>query len=554
MKNNLINISKGLLLFGIIANSTMNLVKAEESKSQETNSSKNIIWTRVNNKTYKTLDSKIKERFKDQKNKNIELKISPKNRAKKSSKPSNHDKALSKILSNKEKITLERIDYLIRNNSHELKMLEKRIQEAKYLIRSEVSAWYPNLNLSSTGLPQYTIGNTYNELSTDTSNRQAKASLKATLKWDLINPSRIPEIELARDQFEKAELAYSIKLRELLLDAYIQFFNLQKSIQDIRIANDSIKFSETSLKEAIIRKNAGLGAKFDVLEARTQLSKDKQFLVEKIGSKKINERKLAQLINLKSNITPTINAMPNIIGLWDNSLNESIDKGLRYRQEIDDIQLGVSINNNKANISIATNKPTVSIFNSVDGSIARGEIGVASPRTENNINSTNTTIGIQLNWPIYDGGYGKAKYSASKEKVKEVEAKLALKKSQIKKEIEESFFKLDIAKENIKNSYDAIKSAKEALRLSVLRLEAGITTQREVVNNQRDLTQAEVNYVQALTDYNIHIISLKSKTGVKELKHCTKKIYRNNSNINKPQGNLPSNHLSLIRDSCIELL
>ncbi len=59
MKNNLINISKSLLLFGIIANSTMNLVKAEESKSKETNSSKNIIWTQVNNKTYKTLDKKI---------------------------------------------------------------------------------------------------------------------------------------------------------------------------------------------------------------------------------------------------------------------------------------------------------------------------------------------------------------------------------------------------------------------------------------------------------------------------------------------------------------
>ena len=134
-----------------------------------------------------------------------------------------------------------------------------------------------------------------------------------------------------------------------------------------------------------------------------------------------------------------------------------------------------------------------------------------------------------------------------------MQAELALKKSEIRKEIEESFFKLNIAKENIKNSSDAIQSAKESLRLSVLRLKAGITTQREVVNNQRDLTQAEVNHIQALTDYNIHIISLQSKTGLKGLKDCTKKTYRNNSSVNKKKDNGHANHLSLNMDSCMEL-
>ena len=190
----------------------------------------------------------------------------------------------------------------------------------------------------------------------------------------------------------------------------------------------------------------------------------------------------------------------------------------------------------------------------MDGYIARGEIGVTSPNGDNKINSTNTTVGIQFDWPIFDGGYGKAKSSASKEKVKEVKAQLAFKKREIRTEIEESFFKLNIAKENIKNSHDAIQSARESLRLSVLRLKAGITTQREVVSNQRDLTQAEVNHIQAVTDYNTHIISLQSKTGVKELKGCKKKIYRNTSGINQSNENVPPNQLSLSIDSCMELL
>ena len=541
--NNFINITKSLLFLYILSYSSINFVKAEVINVQRSYRSGGITWKKLDD------NNDVKGKLNKEKTQNEELYSFPPLDPNKNLR----EEGVSNNIKNKTLIKLEQIEDLIRDNSNELKMIAIRIEEARYLLKSEVSAWYPNFNISSTGFPQYIDGNTYNNLSTNTSNRQTKAGLKATLKWDLINPSRIPQIELARDQFEKARLAYSIKYRQLLLDTYIQFFNLQKSIQEIRIARDSIKFSETSLKEAITRKNSGLGTSFDVLESKTQLSKDKQLLVEKIGYKKINERKLSQLLNLKSNTIPTINSVPKIIGFWDTGLEKSIIKSHKYREELDSIQLGISINNNKANIASSMTKPKVSLYNSVDGYIAKGEIGVASPRYENNINSTNTTIGIQFDWPIFDGGYGKAKYYASKEKVKEVQAELALKKSEIRKEIEESFFKLNIAKENIKNSSDAIQSAKESLRLSVLRLKAGITTQREVVNNQRDLTQAEVNHIQALTDYNIHIISLRSKTGLKGFKDCTKKISRNNSSIKKRKDNGHANHLPLNMDSCMEL-
>ncbi len=550
------NISKNLLFLYIISNSTIGLANAEEVNSKQNYVSDQIIWTKVSPKNQKIENLELKEKFNEKKKKNEEVKkSSPKVIEKKYPKPLGISNKLGDInMNNLQHIELKEISDLIKTNSDELKILETRIEENRYLLRSEIASWYPNLNISSTGFPKYSEGNTFNDLSTNTSNKQSKASLNATLKWDLINPSRVPQIELAKNQFEKARIAYSVKFRELLLDAYIQFFNLQKSIQDIRIAQDSIKFSETSLKEALVRKNSGLGSNFDVLEARTQLSKDKQLLAETVGYKKINERKFAQLLNLRSNVSPTIQSIPKIIGLWETSLEQSIIKGYKSRQELNDIMLGISINNNKANIANSSNKPKVSIYNSFDGYISRGEIGVPSPRDENKINSTNTTIGIQFDWPIFDGGYSKAKYSASKEKVKAVQAQLALKKSQIRKEIEESFFKLDIAKESIKNSYDAIESAKESLRLSVLRLKAGITTQREVVNNQRDLTQAEVNHIQALTDYNIHIISLQSKTGIEKLNSCEKKISKNNSRINKKNQMMPSNQLSSKRDSCLELL
>ncbi len=452
--------------------------------------------------------------------------------------------------SNKLKLRLGDLENIIKANSEELKIMESRIEEARFLLKSEISSWYPNLNLSSTGFPQYINGNTSNEFSTNTSSSQTKAILKATLKWDLINPSRISQIAAARDTFENARIAYSIKYLDLLLEARSEFFQLQQSLQDIRIAKDSLKTSKISLKEASIKLKSGLGSKFDLLEARTQLSKDKQALIEKLGLKRINERKLVQLLNLKSNTIPVVDSMPKIIGLWKASLEESINAGYKYREELDQLLLQISINQNQANQALGGIKPTLSIYNTIDSSTAKGEVAVASPRSDNSITSFTNTIGLQFQWPLFDGGSSKARYYAKKEKVKEIEAQLSLKKSEIRNEIEEKFISMNVARQNIKNSYDAIQSAKESLRLSLLRLQAGITTQREVFDNQKDLTEAEVNHIKAITEYNENIIGLQRKTGINELQKCNDDKTSDN-NLDQRQ---PLNIIEATADQCMELL
>ena len=124
--------------------------------------------------------------------------------------------------------------------------------------------------------------------------------------------------------------------------------------------------------------------------------------------------------------------------------------------------------------------------------------------------------------------------------MKEIEAKFSLKKAEIRNEIEEIFIEMNVAKQNIKNSYEAIQSAQESLRLAILRLKAGITTQREVFNNQKDLTQAEVKHIEAITKYNQNMINLQRKTGINAFKECNIVKGSSSSSFNK--------------DSCLDLL
>ena len=109
-------------------------------------------------------------------------------------------------------------------------------------------------------------------------------------------------------------------------------------------------------------------------------------------------------------------------------------------------------------------------------------------------------------------------------------AKFADKRNTIRQEVEENFIEMRTANQDIASSTREVIAARESLRLARLRFKAGVTTQREVVNNQRDLTQAEVGYSEAITSYNTSIARLRRSTGIDHVKACdSPKVISNNN-------------------------
>ena len=120
----------------------------------------------------------------------------------------------------------------------------------------------------------------------------------------------------------------------------------------------------------------------------------------------------------------------------------------------------------------------------------------------------------------------------------------AKKRAQIRKEIEEVFFKLESAKLNISTSYSQVLSSRESLRLASLRYKSGISTQRELVNNQKDLTDSKVSYIIAVTNYNILLADLSRQTGLEDIQPCDIKV--NEKNPPNPENTLNLSESNLI--------
>ena len=448
-------------------------------------------------------------------------------------------------------LSLEEAIQLADFNSPKLKAAASQVDQAKSALRAAIAAWYPTVDLTANGLPEYFKSYTYRNSPPDRVvrkptgqtnpntgeeilmpetrdgykeryGREWRLNVGLKVSWDLINPARVPQIAAARDQFERARESYLIALRDLRLETSTAYFDLQEADEGVRIGQASVKASLVSLRDARARFNAGVSTKLEVLEAETQLARDRNLLTSNLGQQSVSRRNLAVVLDLPQDVTPTAATPARPLGLWTPSLQESIVAAYNYREELDQLILDISINHSQANASLAAVQPVLSFVNSTTTSRTQGQTG----QTSSDIDMGDFTYGIQnstaltANWRLFDGGRARAEYRRSKQASEESRFNFARTRDQIRLEVEQSFFDLRTAIQNIDTTSSEVLSSRESLRLSQLRVQAGVSTQREVVDNQRDLTNAELRYAGAIKAYNTSLAQLRRRTGLDALVSC----------------------------------
>ncbi len=421
-------------------------------------------------------------------------------------------------------------------NNPNLKALASRVEQAQSQLRAEISRWYPTINLNATSFPTYTAGQVStggvdlqgrprDPVLTRSSFLGMEAALQAT--WALIDPSRTPSIAAARDAYEKAKNDYLIGLRELRLQVAEAYFELQKADEQVRIGQQSVRASLVSLRDARARFQAGVATKLEVLEAETQLARDQQLLTSSLLGRSANgqgqaaaRRNLAALLDLPQDVTPTAKDPSRPVGVWLPSLQESIVAAFAFREELDQLLLDISIANSNANRSLAAVQPLLRIFNNFGAGRTYGFQNQREPVAETTSWSVDNVFGLNLSWTLFDGGRARAEYRAQKQRAQENRFNFARERDQIRREVEENWYTLEQNNRNITTTSREVLSSRESLRLARLRFQAGVTTQREVVDTQRDLTQAEVRWSNAIADYNVSLARLRRFTGLDQIAIC----------------------------------
>jgi OMF family outer membrane factor len=426
-------------------------------------------------------------------------------------------------------LSLKEVENLAEVNNPNLKAIASQVDQAQSNLREKLAQWYPTLSFTANGLPNYTGGQqmangvnpnrlvTVNQLTT--TNRWAMAS-SLTAQWDVFNPQRVPEVSAARDQFEKAKNQYLIGLRQLRLQAAEAYFNLLREDEQVRVGQQAVSASLISLQNAKARYQAGVATKLEVLQAETQLGRDRYLLDFNLQEQVSRRRDLARILNLPQDVSPSAKEPLRVLGLWQPSLEESITAAYTFREELDNLILDVSVSNSQANSALAAVQPFMSLVNSLFATRYTGteQVIVDLPGTSGY--AVENSIGLNFNWKLFDGGAARSLYRQYKQKAQENEYKFSDERNRLRFEVEKTYYELINSNRNILTQSKTVFSARESLRLARLRFSAGVSTQLEVQQTQRDFTQAEQAWAEAIADYNINLFRLRRFTGLDSIVEC----------------------------------
>ncbi len=456
-------------------------------------------------------------------------------------------------------------------NNPNLKAVSSLVDQAQSRLRAEIALWYPQVSLNAGSFPAYTdgtayssrvltnnsawssfVGNLFNSSSPlqqfpysisntpppfqtpafspqgDLSFQRAgysatsvwRMSANLEVSWALIDPARTPRIAAARDDLEDRKNSYLIALRDLRLQVAQTYFDLQRADEKVQVGQESVRASLVSLRDARARFQAGVATKLEVLEAETQLARNQQQTTDALRDQLIARRAIAQLLSLPQDVTPTAKEPARVIGTWQPSLQESIVAAYAFREELDQLLLKISRANSLANASLAAIQPVLRIVNNVNYAKTNGYELASQPDASDFGWGIDNTIGLRLSWNLFDGGRASAQYREQKQAAQQNRFLFAQQRDRIRFEVEQSFYQMEAANRNITTTARQVLSASESLRLARLRFQAGVTTQREVVDNQRDLTQAQVFYTDAIAIYNSSLAELSRRTGLDQVVFC----------------------------------
>jgi len=427
---------------------------------------------------------------------------------------------IDNVLEEKSNITF--VDYLeiekIVLNNQELKSLQNLVSSARFNLSSQIARRYPSFDFQANGLPKYVSGQQYSSNSQTLKTSQFSANPSLNIKWDLIEPLRGYEIKIAKENLKIAENNYEIKKKDLIKEARLRFHKFQKSYQDIKNKKFTLDLSTTSLNNATAKLEAGIGTKFEVIEAEAQLSRDKQSLNEKKIEHEINTISLKEILNIKGNFET--NKEQNLIGFWNHKLNKNINEGLDKNLSLKNLVLQKSIKKSQAESFLAQNKPNIYISNSLSSTFSKGDSLATNIDSEKSGSNYTNTISLNFAWSIFDGGQNKNSY---KSKIADAESeKYAYEnlKNILTTSISKAYLNLKLNEEKIISSLKEIDSSKESVRLSRLRYDVGISTLKDVLVRQSELSNAKSKKINAIYNYNLNLDELERLTFLEISKNC----------------------------------
>jgi outer membrane protein TolC len=273
------------------------------------------------------------------------------------------------------------------------------------------------------------------------------------------------------------------------------YYGLLLAYETQRIAEALLHESQAHYDDVKAKFEQGSSSKFDVLQSSVQVSK---IVPEVIKAKNAIQIILAEFkkvlgIGMDEEIKPTghLAYTPAVVE-ESSSLKEAYKRNPEMIVKI----LGIDIN--KWEIEYAKS----GYYPQVDASFGYNYRS-NNMQTIFDYRHTNWSAGITVGLSIFDGMSTKSKVDAAKAKYGQARLSKENFSDQLAVDVKTACLDMKEADAIVKSQRDAIVEAKEALKISEIGYDNGVTTNLDVLDSQVSLSQVEKNLAEGIYDYLI---------------------------------------------------
>jgi outer membrane protein TolC len=287
-------------------------------------------------------------------------------------------------------------------------------------------------------------------------------------------------------------------------------YNATKGYYDVLNASNSVALcTETvnrladHLKNTEAQFNVGVVAKVDVLTSQVNLADAQQSLTKAQNSYDYSVASLDNVIGLPQNTKLNLSE-----GLEYKAYNNTLDNCITYAMtnnpSVHQAELAVDMAKAAQKIANAGNIPQVNLA---------AENDWAKDKFPGNDKDA-WAVGVNVSWNFWDYGVTAAKVAEAKANVLNAQETYRQTSDSIRLSVRNSYLSLREAEKRIGTSSVSVAEAEEAYRIAVIRYQAGVGTNTDVIDASVYLTTAKNNYITALYDYNTSLAALKQGMGV----------------------------------------
>jgi outer membrane protein TolC len=371
----------------------------------------------------------------------------------------------------------------------------------------------PNGLLSATGQP--TPGPFYVPAGGSAALTSGTGSVQGGLQlnYALLDFARTPTVRAARANLEQQRSTYANQLRSLQLQVSEAYYALQQSDQLVRVYDANLRNDLLILQDSLDLKQAGLVPRLDVLRRRAVQASDEETLIQAMADRAVARRKLAVLLNLPANVTPTASDPIVVQPRWPLDLEQSVLAAYRGNPELEAILATRAVLAQQKQATAAGLLPRLSLFASAGGnsnqtSLGNFEIGgggccgsTALPLTSTN--GWDWSVGLSLTWLLFDGGNtaGQARALAKREAA--TAQQYAASRNDIRLRLEQAFFNHEASLAKLSSARRGVAAALEAFRDVRLRYLTGLSSEIDLSITQERLISSLVQRLNATVAVNI---------------------------------------------------